>query len=243
MFRAYFLALAQLSDGAVRGAVWRAFFIAVLAVVLLWAGAAWALPLLAVSGMPWLDTLATMLGWAGVALLSWILFPGVASAGVAFFLEDVAAAVEARHFPNLAPARAPRLGEMAWATTRFLAVVVAVNLLILPFLFVPPVFPFVFYPANGYLLGREYFELVAARRIDDDEARALAKRYRWPLWAAGMIAAGMLTVPLLNLLAPVVATAAMVHLFHQWRSAEGSDAGRGSPEKPVPQIAPRINGQ
>ena len=224
MFRAYFLALAQLSDGAVRGAVWRALAIAIAAVVLLWTAAAWGLPLVALSGIPWLDTLATFLGWAGVGLLSWMMFPGVASAGVAFFLEDVAAAVEARHMPGLARARAPALGDMAWASARFLAVVVAVNLAILPFLFVPPVFPFVFYPANGYLLGREYFELVAARRVDDEEARALAKRNRWRLWAAGTVAAGLLTVPVVNLLAPVVATAAMVHLFHQWRS-EASGGG------------------
>ncbi len=227
MFRAYFLALAQLSDQAVRGAVWRALFIAVAAVVLLWTAAAWGLPLVAVSGIPWLDTLAGFLGWAGVGLLSWIMFPGVASAGVALFLEDVACAVEARHMPGLAPARAQSAGEMAWATTRFLLVVVAVNLAILPFLFVPPVFPFVFYPANGYLLGREYFELVAARRVGDEEARALAKRNRWSLWTAGTVAAGLLTVPVANLLAPVVATAAMVHLFHQWRSETG-DAGNAN---------------
>ncbi len=225
MFRAYFLALAQLSDSAVQGAVWRALVIAIIAVVALWTGAAWGLPLVAASGIPWLDTLATFLGWAGVALLSWILFPGVASAGVAFFLEDVAAAVEARHVPGLAPARALPLSEMARGTARFLLVVVAVNLLILPFLLVPPVFPFVFYPANGYLLGREYFELVAARRVDDIEARALAKRNRWRLWAAGTIAAGLLTVPVVNLLAPVVATAAMVHLFHQWRTEAGGGNG------------------
>ena len=107
-------------------------------------------------------------------------------------------------------------------TLRFLAVMVVINLALIPFLLLPPVFPFVFYAANGYLLGREYFELVALRRTNHGEARGLRKAHRGTLFATGTIAAFLLTVPLINLLAPVVATAAMVHLFESWRAG-----GRG----------------
>ncbi|MSO84375.1 MAG: hypothetical protein EXR02_01945 [Rhodospirillales bacterium] len=217
MLSAYFAATLQLFDPGVRAALWRAFFIALAVTAALWTGASLAIPWLALSGIPWLDTLAQFLGFAGVFVASWILFPGLVSAGVAFFLEDVAAAVERRHYPGLAPARAQSTGEMAWTAARFLALVVLVNLALLPFLFVPPVFPFVFYPANGYLLGREYFDLVAARRAAPGLARALGRRNRLSLWAAGTLAALMLTVPFLNLVAPVIATAAMVHLFQAWR--------------------------
>lgn len=223
MIRAYLAAAAQMFDPGVRASLWRAFFVALAATAALWTGAGFALPWLALSGIPWLDTLAQVLGFAGVFVVSWILFPGFVSAGVAFFLEDVADAVERRHYPGLAPARAQGAGEMAATAARFLALVFLVNLALLPFLFVAPVFPFVFYPANGYLLGREYFEMVAARRADPDQARALRRRNRWALWAAGTVAAAMLTVPVLNLVAPVIATAAMVHLFQAWRG-EGTQA-------------------
>ncbi|MBM3732327.1 MAG: hypothetical protein FJW24_02485 [Acidimicrobiia bacterium] len=216
MIRAYIAAARQLFDPDVRSSVWRALALAVGATFLLWIGTWFALPCLALSGIPWLDTLAQALGVAGVFVVSWLLFPGFVSAGIAFFLEHTADAVERRHYPNLAPARAQGVFEMALESARFLAVVILVNLALLPFLFVPPVFPFVFYPANGYLLGREYFELVAARRIDTDRVRALRRRNRWAVWAAGTVAALMLTVPVLNLIAPVIATAAMVHLFHAW---------------------------
>ena len=217
MLRAYLAAAAQLFDPGVRASLWRALFVALAAMAALWTGAGFALPWLALSGIPWLDTLAQILGLAGVFVAGWILFPGLVSAGVAFFLDDVADAVERRHYPGLPPARAQSAGEMAGIAARFLALVVLVNLILVPFLFVPPVFPFVFYPANGYLLGREYFELVAARRANPELARALSRRNRLSLWAAGTVAALMLTVPLLNLVAPVIATAAMVHLFHAWR--------------------------
>ncbi len=218
MLRAYFFAAAQLFDPGVRSSLWRALFVALAATALLWTGAGFALPWLALSGIPWLDTLSQALGAAGVFVLGWILFPGFVSAGIAVFLEGAADAVERRHYPGLAPARAQGWAEMAVVSARFLAGLILVNLALAPFLFFPPVFPFVFYPANGYLLGREYFELVAGRRVDPEQARALRRRNRWAVWAAGTVAALMLTVPVLNLIAPVIAVAAMVHLFHAWRN-------------------------
>ncbi len=97
---------------------------------------------------------------------------------------------------------------------------VGVNLVILIFLLFPPVFPFVFFGVNGYLMGREYFELVALRRLQPAEAKALRKRHQGTLFAAGVIAAFVLTVPFVNLLAPIIATAAMVHLLEGWRTRE-----------------------
>ena len=70
---------------------------------------------------------------------------------------------------------------------------------------------------NGYLLGREYFELVAGRRLPWSTVRALRQRTRARLWLAGAVIALLLTVPVLNLVAPVVAVAFMVHLFEGLR--------------------------
>jgi uncharacterized protein involved in cysteine biosynthesis len=91
------------------------------------------------------------------------------------------------------------------------------NLILLLFLLIPPVFPFVFYGVNGYLLGREYFELVAARRLDPAEARSLRRRHGRTLFIAGVLIAFLLTIPFVNLVAPLVGTAAMVHLFETIR--------------------------
>ena len=93
-------------------------------------------------------------------------------------------------------------------TFRYLGVMIVLNLVLLVFLFFPPLFPFVFYAVNGYLLSREYFELVASRRAGADEIRELRKAHRGQLFVAGVIVALLLTTPGINLLAPVVATAA-----------------------------------
>ncbi len=50
------------------------------------------------------------------------------------------------------------------------------------------------------------------------ETRALRKAHRGQLFLAGLVIALLLTVPVVNLLAPVTATAVMVHLFELWRT-------------------------
>mgnify|MGYP006433068489 FL=1 len=88
----------------------------------------------------------------------------------------------------------------------------------LPLLLAGPLFPFVFYSVNGYLLGREYFELVALRRLGPAEATALRKRNGFKLFMTGALIAFLLTVPVVNLLAPIIATGMMVHLFEDFRN-------------------------
>ena len=109
------------------------------------------------------------------------------------------------------------MAKAAITVAAYLGVMIALNMVLLIFLLLPPLFPFVFYAVNGYLLGREYFELVALRRIGPEEARRLRKAHRGKLFIAGVATALLLTIPVVNLLAPVVVTAAMVHLFENWR--------------------------
>jgi len=116
---------------------------------------------------------------------------------------------------------AVHLAEQALGRLRFALVVLALNLAALPLylaaLLVPPLYLFVFYGLNGYLLGREYFELVALRHMDPAAARTVFRRNRTSLSVAGAVIAVMLGIPLVNLLAPIVATAFMVHLFADMR--------------------------
>jgi CysZ protein len=73
----------------------------------------------------------------------------------------------------------------------------------------------VYYAVNGRLLGREYFESVALRRMTKTDARALAADRPGTLWGTGTITAFLLTIPLLNMAAPVIGAAAMVHIFQK----------------------------
>jgi len=217
MFKAFSRGIAQLADGATRAIVWRCLAAALAVLVGLKVAVGVALTQTSLFAIPWLETAVDVLGGLAAMVITWFLFPAVASTMVGLFLEDIAVKVEARHYPGLPPA--PGLGAWAAVGTAFayLGVLLAVNLLALPLLLLGPVFPFVFYAVNGYLLSREYFELVALRRVGADAAGALRRAHRGELFAVGLVIAVLLTVPVVNLLAPVVATAAMVHLFEDWR--------------------------
>ena len=88
-------------------------------------------------------------------------------------------------------------------------------LLILPF--AGPFIPLIFWAVNGWLLGQEYFTLVAARRMPKAEAKRLRRLHRGTIWLAGALMAAPLTVPVVNLLIPVFGAATFTHLFHALR--------------------------
>ncbi len=165
----------------------------------------------------------TFLGWASLFLmigLSVFLMVPVASAFAGFFLEDVTDAVEDRHYPNLPPATPLTLGEGLRQSVNFLGVVIAVNLgALFLYPFVGPGIPLVFWAINGFLLGREYFSLVALRRLPPHEVKAMRRRNRWTLWIAGTLMAAPLSVPILNLVIPVLGVATFTHLYHRLANA------------------------
>ena len=172
--------------------------------------------------------LDTLLSWGSLLLmigLSIFLMMPVASAFVGLFLEDVADAVEDRHYPKLPPATPVGLFDAAIDALNLFGAIVVANLLAL-FLypFAGPFVPVVFWAVNGYLLGREYFTLVAMRRLGRQGAKALRSRHAGTVWLAGTLMAAPLSVPLLNLAVPVLGVATFTHLFHrlEGRAASGS---------------------
>ncbi len=217
MFLAFSKGLSQLGDAKIRKVVWFSIAAACLVFAVLWLAIGAMLGSTTVFAYPWLEWAVDLLGGVATLVFTWFLFPAVISAVIGVFLEDIADAVEARHYPALPPAAGLPVAKAAMTAAVYLGVMVALNLVLLIFLLLPPLFPFVFYAVNGYLLGREYFELVALRRVGLEEARRLRKAHRGKLFIAGVATALLLTMPVVNLLAPVVVTAAMVHLFETWR--------------------------
>lgn len=215
MIRALLLAFSQLSERGSRRVVWTG----VLGSLAIFAGLAaliwWALFHTTLTDIGWLDTALDLLGGVLVLLLAWILFPAGVTTVAGFLLDDVVDAVERRYYPHLPPARSPGITQEVWTALRFLSVVILVNLVALPlYLTLPGLNLIVFYLVNGYLLGREYFELVAIRRVGRAAAKDLRRAFPLRLFSAGVIIAFLSTLPLVNLLVPVVASAFMAHVFH-----------------------------
>ncbi|SDG74655.1 EI24 domain-containing protein [Roseospirillum parvum] len=214
MIDAFSKAVGQLSDPRIRQVLWLSMGGALAVYVLLAIGLWLILGSFTLTDTAWLEAVIDWVSGLGVLILALLLFPGVVSLVLGFLLEDVAQAVEDRHYPEQPKARAQPLAEVLLSTVRFVGVMVFLNLIALPvYLILPPIAPFVFFGLNGYLLSREYFELVALRRLDAKAVDAMRKASLKRLWPAGAVLAVLLTVPVVNLVAPILGTAAMVHLF------------------------------
>ncbi len=220
MFSAFFKGVGQLNDPASRSVALLSIGLAMLTFAFLWACVGFLLTKAPFFELGGVDAVIKFLGGLATLILTWFLFPGVISAIVGLFLERIVGAVEAAHYPHLPTVTEQELSQALAGAAKFLAIMIAANLFALLFL-LTPLFPFVFYAANGYLVGREFFEMVAVRRVRLDEARALRKTHNAALFTIGVVFALMLTVPIINLLTPIIATATMVHLFEAWRDADG----------------------
>jgi len=167
------------------------------------------------------DLVTWIVGFGVLVGAAWLLFAVLVSIFVGMFLEGIADAVEARHYPDDAPGKDLSIGRGLAVGLKFLWDVIRLNLFALPvYIFAPGLNLFVFYGLNGYLLGREYFELVALRHLDAAAALELRKRHRWRLFVAGVVMTFLFTVPIVNLVTPLIATAAMVHIFKGFRPGE-----------------------
>jgi CysZ protein len=227
MLKAALRALEALSSPALRRVVMLSLAIAVTCFIGLWVGVALILDHLPTIGWRAVNWLIDLVGVVGAALLSWLLFPAVVTMIMGFFLEPVAAAVEALHFPGRGPPRRQSIYETLVPSVRLMLLTIVLNLLALPlYLLLPGLNVFIFLGLNGYLFGREYFEIVALRRLTIDEVKTVRHRFSGRVFSGGVMIAGVFAVPLINLIAPVIATAFMVHVFeeltaHQTRPVSG----------------------
>jgi uncharacterized protein involved in cysteine biosynthesis len=234
MIRAFLRAVGQLSDPRFAGVLVRALALTLGLLAALSLGAVWLvgllpesfeLPLIGEVATPFTAVRGLALG-AMVLLSSFLMFP-VAAMFAGLYLDQIADAVEARHYPDLPPARRTGLVEDLKGGIVFMLVVLGVNLAGLAvYLLSGPFAPLVFWAVNGYLFGREYFELVAARRVEPAGNHRLRGRHAFRIWLAGALMAVPLSIPIVNLIVPLLGVATYVHLFHQLRARDGADGAR-----------------
>ncbi|MFW8635248.1 EI24 domain-containing protein [Cribrihabitans pelagius] len=223
IFDAFFKTLGQTGDPRFRRVLFLGLALTVALLVVSYAaflaliqwlvGPETTLPL--IGEVTWLDDLLSAGSVLVMLLLSVFLMVPVASAITSMFLDQVAQAVEDKHYPALPPAASVPVWEAIKDTVNFLGVLIGANILALIFyLMFPPAAPFIFWGLNGFLLGREYFTVAAARRIGTAEAKRMRRRHAGAIWAAGTLMAMPLSIPLVNLLVPILGAATFTHIFH-----------------------------
>jgi CysZ protein len=241
MLRTIGLALTDLGDRRILAIMLQALGLALLVFVLLGGSMFWLLAgsdpcSLAGMGTCWLDTDSSALGAVALTLLGvWFLFPAVAIAVIATFTDRIAAAVEQRHYPDAARESRPiGIAKGALLGLRSASRLILFNLIASPFyllLLITGLGPFIlFVIVNGLAFGRDVAELAASRHGERSSRRAWLKSTRGEQGLIGTVVSLLFLVPFVNLAAPIIGTAAGIHLFNRsfWPM-------NGNPDSPAAQ--------
>ncbi|MBV9654811.1 MAG: EI24 domain-containing protein [Acetobacteraceae bacterium] len=206
-------AIAQLGDPVLLGVVWRSVLLSALCFVALFAGAVGIVHHL-LDWQGWWRWLADLLSGLGTALLALWLFLPVAGVLGALYIERVARAVERRYYPALPPAHGESLAIQFWDGIALGGRILLLNVVALVLaLLLPGIGLLLAWAIASFAIGRGLFVAVAMRRMSRPEAEAVYRRRRPAVLVQGGLLALASYVPLLNLLLPVVGTAAMVHVL------------------------------
>jgi CysZ protein len=207
-----FEAFAQIFSPPLRKVMWKSLFLTGAVLLAL----ALCLDRLVASIMPlgpaWLTWLLSITVAFGLLAGMILLAPPTASLVAGFYLDDVAATVEREIDPMSAPGvPSPAAATLAMGL-RFAALSLMINVAVVMLTFVAGLGFAAFFLLNGYLLGSEYFELIAMRHMPRASAEELRRRNWGTVYLAGLIISGFVAVPVLNLLTPLFAAAFMTRL-------------------------------
>jgi len=221
---AFFLALGQLGDPRVLRVLAKSLAVTLLLFAVIGAAGWWGLDRL-LSSFGLLEArLGQVAGARGfIALLvvlvsGWLLWRVLALAVLQFFADEVVEAVEARHYPEaLTRARPLGLHEELRQGLKGAGRALLFNLIALPFALILLITgigtALVFFLVNAVLLGRELTDMVWLRHRHLPDAPEPVGRAR--RLALGAAVAGLLSIPFVNLLAPVLGAAMATHLVHR----------------------------
>ena len=167
---------------------------------------------------PWLETALSVLTGVGAVIGLGFLIAPVSALFAGLFQDQIADIVDKQDYPNDRPGTALPLGQSITQAIKFTGVVILGNLFALFLLLIPGINLVAFFVVNGYLLGREFFEFAAMRFMPAADARRLRKARAGTVFMGGLVIAGVLAVPILNLITPIFATIFMMHVFKRLES-------------------------
>jgi len=166
----------------------------------------------------WLFGAGSWLSWLGAfgsGVFAWFLFPAITPIIVNFFDTRIVGIIENHDYPNARKVQQPPFVNEFMHDVKFTAKALLLNMVALPFYLIPVFNLLLFYGLNGYLLGREFFVMVARQHMPIENAITLHKNHGRIVSLAGTSLAIAATIPIINLFAPIWGIALMTHLFHR----------------------------
>jgi len=212
VFSAALRALRNIFSKPFRKIFWKALGLTILVFAIILLLVELAIGILATFPWPWLETASQIVAGLGLFAAFIYLMAPVTAFMAGFYLDDIVEIVEARDYPQDPPGKP--IGTMTGLITglQFGILVLLINLLLLPTLFIG--FGFILLAiANGYLLSREFFNMIALRHHTRQEAKKLRRARSGRLFIAGLLPAVLSLLPIVNFFVPMFATAYFVHIF------------------------------
>jgi len=212
MLSAAFKALNDVLSPGFRAILWKALGLTIVLFIALIVAIEAAISVFAAFPWPWLTTLLAWVTGLGLFAAFIFLMAPVTALFAGLFLDDIAALVEQRDYPDDPPGKAAGFWISLRMGVQFGLLMLAVFAVTLPLWFFA-VGPAIMVAANAYLLGREFFTMIAMRHMPRREAARLRKANAGRIFAAGIIPALLAHVPVLNLFVPLFATAYFTHIY------------------------------
>ena len=164
----------------------------------------------------------SLMGVSWISLVfGWLSFPIMATALMVFFADRFIERTETMHYPLQLPAKPVGFIKTLQSSLAFMGSIILLNLILLPIYAFTMLFfgmgAMLFTLVNGWLIGREYFEMVAIRRLPLTAMKQERRRQGWPLLLFGLIISLLMLIPLFGFLVPILSIITMTHLYHRWQ--------------------------
>lgn len=209
MFASASAALPQIFSAPFRAVLFKSLGLTFALLALMWIGLDKVIINYIAVPYPWLASILSFLTGLGLMVgLAFFIAP-ISSLVAGFYLDDLADVVEKDIGIQ---GQALPAGQAMWLATKFAAISLLINAFALVVFLLPGVNVLVFFLANAYLLGREYFELASLRFRSLAETHELRRRHRFYIFLCGLLIAGFVAIPIVNLLTPLFGTAFMVRI-------------------------------
>lgn len=209
-------ALRQMFDAKFRGVLWLgvgftfALFVALLIVL------RFVVTFVPTFGLSWMEDALTIISAFLLTIAFIFMGAPIAQTFASFFLDRVAGAVEAKHYPTVKQGNGASTWGLIAAGLTFAAISAVLNLLAFPLQIASfGIGTLVVLFVNGYLTGRTFFELAALRHMPPREARSLRRQHRVRLFLGGALISLLAMIPILNFFVPLFGAAMMTHEYNK----------------------------
>lgn len=161
----------------------------------------------------WIEKSLDYLFSAGSVIIAWFLFPVLTPVIASFFVDRVVTKIEENNYKGSVNRVSNNGSKTFFEALKFTFVMLILNILCLPLYLIPVVNIAVYYLLNSYLISREFFDMASASYLEPKDAKKLRKANRFSFIGLGFVIILINNIPVINLLAPIIAITLMTHLF------------------------------